>query len=113
MCKPMQSRLEFKFMAGRWRFFVCAVLVARIAVGQGTLSPDAAMLARWIAERQYQNPSLPSYGAIRSAEGPSANGADGRPYYGVSAYSANLAVIGLLQSRAPGAISVERASRGA
>lgn len=87
-------------------FFLCVVLTAQVAVGQGTLSPGAAMLARWITERQYLDPALPSYGAIRSAEGPAANGAGGRPYYGVSPYSANLAVIGLLQSGAPGAMGV-------
>lgn len=93
-------------MRVHWIFFLCVVLAARAGQGQGTFSPDAAMLARWIAERQYQDPGLSSYGAIRSAEGPAANGADGRPYYGVSPYSANLAVIGLLQSRAPGAMTV-------
>lgn len=102
----MQSQLEFTFVPDRWIFFLCIVLTARVAVGQGILSPDAARLARWIAERQYQDPALPSYGAIRSAEGPAAYGAGGRPYYGVSPYSANLAVVGLLQSGAPGATGV-------
>ena len=93
-------------MVARWMFFLCVVLAARVAVGQGSLSPDAAMLARWITERQYPNPAMPSYGAIRSADGPAANGADGRSYYGVSPYSANLAVTALLQSGAPGAMGV-------
>ena len=93
-------------MVGRWMLFLCVVLIARVAVAQETLSPDAARLARWIAARQYQAPALASYGAIRSAEGPAANGPDGRPYYDVSPYSANLAVIGLLQTRTPEAMTV-------
>lgn len=64
------------------------------------------MLAHWIADRQFQNPAMPGYGAIAGAAGPAAIGADGRQYYNVSPYSANLAVIGLLQSRAPNSLNV-------
>lgn len=52
---------------------------------------------------------MPSVGAIKSADGPAAAGADGANYYSVSPYSANLAVLGLLQSHAPnGAVVAER-----
>ena len=71
-----------------------------------TLSPDAATLMHWIAERQFQNPALASYGAIAQADGPAAIGADGQRYYSVSPYSANLAVVSLLQSGAPDSLNL-------
>lgn len=76
------------------------------AVANAALPSDAAMLAHWITERQYQNPALSSYGAIADADEPAAIGADSHPYYSVSPYSANLAVLGLLQSGAPDSLKV-------
>jgi hypothetical protein len=81
-------------------------LVSQVAKADRALSPDALILAHWIADCQFQNPTLPSYGAIAEAEGPAAIGADGGQYFSVSPYSANLAVIGLLQSRAPDSLNV-------
>ena len=95
------SRMKFS-----WSLFLSIFLLSQFENANATLSPDAAMLARWIGDRQFQNPSLPSYGAIANADGPAAIGTDGESYYNVSPYSANLAVIGLLQSRAPNCISV-------
>lgn len=90
-----------------WPFlFLSVILVSQAARADIALSPDALMLARWIGQRQFQNPALPSYGAIADADGPAAIGTDGKPYYNVSPYSANLAVIGLLQSGAPNAPDV-------
>ena len=83
-------------------------LLTHATTAYAALSPDAAMLARWIEDRQFQNPALQSYGAIADAAGPAAIGADGERYYNVSPYSANLAVIGLLQSGAPNAITVAK-----
>jgi hypothetical protein len=88
--------------------FLSIVLVLQAAKVDGAPSPDTLMLAHWIADRQFQNPALPSYGAIVAAEDPAVIGADGRQYYNVSPYSANLAVIGLLQSRAPNALNVAK-----
>jgi hypothetical protein len=83
-------------------------LLTKAANAYAALSPDAAMLTRWIEDRQFQNPALPSYGAIANAEGAAASGADGERYYNVSPYSANLAVIGLLQSGSPNALTVAK-----
>jgi hypothetical protein len=89
------------------RVFVLSLFLATRAANAGpTLSPDAAMLARWIGDRQFQNPALPSYGAIADADEPAAIGTNGEPYYNVSPYSANLAIIGLLQSGAPNSSTV-------
>lgn len=90
-----------------WReLFLFIVLISQVAKAHDALSPDALTLAHWIADRQFQNPVLPSYGAIASAEGAAAIGADGRQYYSVSPYSANLAVIGLLKRGTPNALTV-------
>jgi hypothetical protein len=66
--------------------------------------PDAVLLTRWIVGQQYHDTSLSSYGAIRSEEGAAATGTNGLQYYSVSPYSANLAVMGLLQARAPNGV---------
>lgn len=89
-----------------WVFFLSISLISQAANADATLSPDAAALARWIANRQFQNPAMPGYGAIESADGPAAIGSDRAPYFNVSPYSANLAVIGLLQSGAPNGLNV-------
>ncbi|HEX3624351.1 MAG TPA: hypothetical protein VH280_02890 [Verrucomicrobiae bacterium] len=81
--------------------FLSILLLSRVAKADSGLSPATLAIAHWIGDRQFQNPALPSYGAIANADGPTAIGADGQRYYSVSPYSANLAVIGLLQSRAP------------
>lgn len=93
----------------RRKLFLCIVLAWQVANTDGALSPDALALADWIAARQFHNPTLPSYGAIASAEGPAAIGVDGRQYFSVSPYSANLAVLCLLKSRAPNALNVAEA----
>lgn len=85
---------------------VFVIPASQITCMAGVLSSNATMLARWIAARQYQNASLPSYGAIRTAEGPAATGADGASYYGVSPYLADLAVDSLLHSKSPDAMEV-------
>lgn len=86
--------------------FLSILLVWRAAKVAASLSPDAVTLAHWIADRQFHNAALPGYGAIAGADGPAAIGDDGRQYYSVSPYSANLAVIALLKSRMPNALSV-------
>jgi hypothetical protein len=83
-------------------------LLSQAANVKAALSPDATVLARWIENRQFQNPALPSFGAIANAAEPAAIGADGERYYNVSPYSANLAVIGLLQSGAPNGLTVAK-----
>ncbi|HEV2318309.1 MAG TPA: hypothetical protein VGV18_01060 [Verrucomicrobiae bacterium] len=81
-------------------------LASLTAIVHATPSPDEAALAQWIADRQFQNSALPGYGAIAQTEGPAAVGTDGQPYYDVSPYSADLAVLGLLKSRQPNAADV-------
>lgn len=70
------------------------------------LLPDASLLAHWIVGQQYHHADLRSYGAIRTEGGVAATGTNGLQYYSVSPYSANLTVIGLLQSKAPDSIRV-------
>ncbi len=62
---------------------------------------DEAVLAEWIGSLQFQNPSLPSFGAIQVDRGPGYRAPNGEAYYRVSPYDANLAVAGLLHCKAP------------
>ena len=94
------------YMKSGQGLFLLILVALQAAVASAALSPDAAMLAHWIAERQFQNPALPGYGAIANADGPAAIGLDGQPYHNVSPYSANLAVLGLLQSGGPDSLNV-------
>jgi hypothetical protein len=91
-------------MKGLLLFFFCVGFCLCGNCAQ-PLSPEATMLADWIAAQQYHDASLPSCGAIKSGEGVAAT-ADGAQYYSVSPYSANLAVLGLLQAKAPGGVAV-------
>jgi hypothetical protein len=70
------------------------------------LSPEAALVAHWIAGQQFHNAGLSSYGAIKNAQDAAAITADGIQYFCVSPYSANLTVLGLLQAGAPEGIPV-------
>jgi hypothetical protein len=63
-------------------------------------------IARWLQDRQYDQPSLPSFGGIRVHSTPSAVGPNGTPYYRVSPYLGNLGVLGLLEARVPFALQV-------
>lgn len=67
---------------------------------------NGVLLANWLAAQQYTNSALPAYGGIRVEQGIAATGANGGQYCRVTPYSADLAVIGLLQSRSPQGIPV-------
>lgn len=69
-------------------------------------SPEAVLLARWIAGQQYHQAGSPGYGGLKIGDGVAATGADGAPYYRVNPYSANLGVLGMLRTRAPGSVRV-------
>lgn len=101
-----RTRPRWGGMVGALLLAFCLLFFALPAMGAGTLlSPDAALAAHWIASQQFIDPLSPSCGAIKSGEGPAAY-VNGAAYYGVSPYSANLAVLGLLESKAPEAVPV-------
>jgi hypothetical protein len=62
---------------------------------------ETARLADWLAGQQFVAAGLPSCGGIKSGPGPAANGPDDAPYYCVTPYYANLAVLGLCRARTP------------
>ncbi len=66
------------------------------------------LLARWITEQQFRQPALPGYGGVKIHPAVAAVGANGTQYYRVSPYSANLAVLGLLRTRAVGCQTTAR-----
>lgn len=70
------------------------------------LPPDALLLARWITNRQFTDPHLSSYGAIRTEAAPAVRTANGTEYCGVSPYFADLAVVALLRAKTPGCTEV-------
>lgn len=86
--------------------FILCFAFSWYASSQTSLLPDAAQVAHWIAGQQFRNTNLPSYGAIKNAEGAAIATSDGTSYFCVSPYSANLGVLGLLLARAPEAIPV-------
>ena len=67
---------------------------------------DLDLLGRWIADQQYTTPGLPSDGGIKIGPGPAAVGTDGTRYWRVSPYDANLAVLGMLRTKAPDHVRV-------
>ncbi len=68
--------------------------------------PEAAVLEQWISAQQFRNPELPSYGGLKIHSGVAATGAEGRQYYRVSPYFANLGVLGMLRTKAPGCVDL-------
>ena len=87
-------------------FLFYIALSWRVSCAEAAFPPDAALLAHWIAGQQYSQAGLPGYGGLRIGTGVAATGPGGTPYYRVSPYSANLGVLGLLQTRAPGCVRV-------
>src|SRR5262245_6863872 len=70
-----------------------------------TDATDVRYLADWIAGLQYDNPALPSYGAITIHHSPGWVDAGGYAY-DVVPYSANLAIAGLLEANVPGKLTI-------
>jgi len=87
-------------------FLLCLAFSWRVQGAAGSLPPDAALLAHWIAGQQFSQAGSPGYGALKIGDGRAATGTDGTPYYRVSPYAANLAVLGLLRTEAPGSVDV-------
>ena len=68
--------------------------------------PDAAVLARWINALQLRDPELPGYGGLKTHPGVAATSADDQKYCRVSPYFANLGVLGMLRTKAPGGVNM-------
>jgi hypothetical protein len=84
--------------------FICLVIIACCSsapCAESTLSTNALLLARWIAAQQYSNPQLPSYGAFKIFPEPSFAATNGEKFCRASPYYCDLAVLGLLRTRAP------------
>lgn len=79
-----------------------ALLLLPSPAAAQSLAGQEAAVAGWVAAQQYDKPGLPSFGAIRVAGEPGYRAPDGTLYYQVVPYDANLAVLGLLRSHAPG-----------
>jgi hypothetical protein len=85
-----------------FRLFLIFNLVCSCAWGaDGLPVSDADRLARWIAAQQCVQSNLPSYGGLKAAGDAAAIGPNGKPYYCITPYYANLAVGALLQTGAP------------
>lgn len=83
--------------------FLASVALSSPALrAESTLSPDALLLARWIADQQYSNPNLPGFGALKVFPAPAFVTTNGAKYCRTSPYYSDLAVLGLLRTRAPG-----------
>ena len=87
-------------------FLLCLAFSWRVWSEESSFPPEAALLAQWLAGQQYSQPGLPGYGGLRTGNGVAATGADGTPCYRVSPYAANLGVLGLLRTGAPGCVRV-------
>ncbi len=68
--------------------------------------PEAAVLEAWISAQQFRHAELPSFGGMKIHPGTAFTSAEGRPYFRVSPYSANLAVLGMLRAKAPGGVQL-------
>lgn len=78
-----------------------------VARAQPQPNSDSAMLAGWLSSLQYTQVGESSYGGVRVHDTPGATGVpDGKSYYRVSPYIGNLAVTGLLASKAPNRLKV-------
>lgn len=91
--------------------FVLLVTSGAQAQAPGPISPppaDMALLARWVTDQQFHDRVQRSYGAVKVAPGIAAIGADGTRYYRVSPYTANLGVLGLLDTQTPGRLQTAR-----
>lgn len=67
---------------------------------------DADVLAHWINALQYRDSKLPGYGGLKIHPGVAATSADGKQYCRVSPYVANLGVLGMLRTKAPGCVNI-------
>src|SRR5262249_13836685 len=76
-----------------------------VCQAEPTDAKDIQYLADWIAGLQYDNPALPSFGAITIHHTPGFVDAAGYAY-DVVPYSANLAIAGLLQTDVSGKLAV-------
>ncbi len=75
-------------------------LVSIICSAQVADSSDSAIIANWIQAAQYTDPNLASFGALKVHSTPAAFTTERKQYYRASPYIGNLAVIGLLESKA-------------
>lgn len=100
----------------RVRLLLAAGFILLVAPGTQAQTPnpkplppsDIALLARWVIAQQYRDRAQRSYGAVKVAPGVAAVGADGTRFYRVSPYIANLGVLGLLGTQAPGRLQTAR-----
>jgi hypothetical protein len=77
-----------------------------VCKAEPTDAQDVQYLADWIANLQYDNPALPSYGAITIHHSPGFIDAQGFAYFDVVPYTVNLAVAGLLETDVPGKLTI-------
>ncbi len=84
----------------------CLTLSICPAFAEPARRPEAVVLANWITAQQFRNPELASYGGLKLYPGVATTSAEGKPYYRVSPYFANLGLLGLLRTKAPGCIDV-------
>jgi len=71
-----------------------------------SLASDSDVVANWIRQLQYTNPTYASYGAIKIHHTPGHIDPYGNAYYLVSPYNSHLAVLGLLDSEVEGSLQV-------
>lgn len=85
---------------------ICFALSIGAAFAEPPRPPDAAVLEHWISAQQFRNPESPSFGGLKIHPGVAFTSTDGRQYFRVSPYSANLAVLGMLRTKAPGCVQL-------
>ncbi len=85
---------------------VLLALSSVAALAEPPRSPEAAVLEQWIRAQQFHNRELPSFGGLKIHPGAAATSAEGKQYFRVSPYFANLGVLGMLRSRSPGGVDV-------
>ena len=84
-------------------------LVSAARAGMAPTSASAAGdLLQWLTGLQYTDPSQSSFGGVRVHSTSGAVGTNGLPYYRVSPYIGNLAVLGLVRSHRPEALPVAK-----
>lgn len=87
------------FLLALWTVVACgAAKPAPVA----PVPADIAIVSQWIMALQYTDKARPSYGAVRAHHTPGYTAPDGKRYFHVMPYDANLGLWGLLRAPVPG-----------
>lgn len=73
---------------------------------QNSLSDDLNSVVEWVKQLPLGAPTSPGYGALKVHPTVAAVSSKGKQYYRVSPYIANLGVLGILRSHAPGHLGI-------